>query len=186
MIIATITSRWQSKRLPGKALKKIQGKPLIKHIVDSARLSTVDEVIVATTLSSPSIIRYCIENDIPYYAHSNDWDILSRLLAIVETYKADVLVYLWGDCPFIDPYMINKGLEYFNIKQSYFFDPTENFAIVSADKLREMSRLPLSKHKKEYIHDYMIRTCCPIVEVNTEEDLRKANEVLQEMRTARY
>ena len=185
MIVCAITSRWQSKRLPGKALKKIQGKPLIQHIVDSARLSNVDEVVVATTLSSPSIIKYCIDKNISYYAHNNDWNILDRLLTIAETYKADVLVYLWGDCPFIDPYMINKGLEYFNIKQNYFFDPTENFSIVSTDQLREYSRLPLSKHKKEYIHDYIFKKCSPVVEINTQEDLVKANEIqtkiLQEM-----
>src|SRR3990167_9343109 len=104
--VCAITSRWFSQRLPGKALKKINGKPLIRHIVDRARQSKVDDVVVATTLRSPSISSYCIRNDINWYAHPNDEDVLGRLVGVADSYSADVIVYMWGDCPFINPGLI--------------------------------------------------------------------------------
>ena len=178
MIVATITTRWKSRRFPGKALQKIQGKPLIRHIVDSARQSKVDEVVVATTLSSPSIIKYCIDNEIAYYAYQNEWNILDRLLDTAHAYNADTLVYLWGDCPFIDPKKIDMALEYFGYDPQYFFDMSQPMAIMKTSLLEDVSRTQLSKHKKEYIHDHIMKNIWrPKVEINEREDLIKANEL---------
>lgn len=177
--IAVITARWNSKRFPGKALQRIKGKPLMGHIIDRARQSCVDEVVIATTLSSPSIISYCLKNEIPYYAYQNDWNILGRLNAIVDSYNADVLVYLWGDCPFVDPKMIDAGLKYFEITHKYFFDMNQPIAIMDTSLLKELSTQKLSRHKMEYIHDYIIKHVAkPLIEVNTREDLQRASELL--------
>ena len=48
-IIAVIPARGGSKSVPGKNLRPLKGKPLLKWAVDSARqLSTIDRVIVST------------------------------------------------------------------------------------------------------------------------------------------
>jgi len=181
--IGIITSRWQSKRLPGKALLKIQGKPLLQHIVDRARGSTLDDVVVATTLSSYSIIKYCMDNQINYYAYQNDENVLGRLLETAHSYKADTIVYLWGDCPFIDPVKIDKGLEYFEYDPFYFFDMSQPMAIMKTSLLEELSQTHLSKHKKEYIHDHIMKNIWrPKVEINSKEDLVKANEIERQIR----
>lgn len=178
-VVIAITSRWNSQRLPGKALRKIQGKPLIRHIVDRAKQTSADEVVVATTLASPSIIAYCMRNDIPYYAYQNEWDVLGRLNAVAESYKADVLVYLWGDCPFIDPKMIDAGIKYFELTHKYFFDMNLPVAIMDVSLLKELSNVKLSKHKMEYIHEYIMRNVArPVAEINTQEDLDNANKLL--------
>ena len=178
-IVACITSRWNSKRLPGKALLKIQGKPLIRHIIDRAKQTKVDEVVVATTLSSPSIISYCIRNEIPYYAYQNEWDVLGRLNEVARSYKADIIVYLWGDCPFIDPVKIDAGIEYFLKTHNYFFDPSQPVAIMDTSLLIALSTQKLSRHKMEYIHDYIIKNVIkPVIEINTREDLWRANGLL--------
>lgn len=178
--VCAITSRWQSSRLPGKALLKIKGKPLLQHIVDRAReCKSIDDVVVATTLLSPSIITYCMNHDIPYYAYQNDWNVLGRLNAVADSYKADILVYLWGDCPFIDPQQIDRAITYFLNKQEYFFDMSQPVAIMKTSLLNELETIRLSKHKMEYIHEYMLENCVhPKIEINTREDLEKANAVL--------
>jgi spore coat polysaccharide biosynthesis protein SpsF (cytidylyltransferase family) len=178
-IVAAITSRWNSKRLPGKALMKIKGKPLIRNIIDRAReCKLIDEVVVATTLSSPSIISYCIRNDIPFYAYQNDWNVLGRLTDLANAYKADILVYLWGDCPFIEPSKIDRAIEYFLISKDYFFDMSQPVSIMTVGLLNEVSKLRLSKHRKEYIHEYMMKCVRPKIEINEREDVKKANEMV--------
>ena len=39
MINCIIQARMSSKRLPGKVLKKINNKPLLKHLIDRVKLS---------------------------------------------------------------------------------------------------------------------------------------------------
>jgi len=179
MRIGIVTSRWASRRLQGKALIKIKGKPLIQHIVDRAKESTLDDVVVATTLSSYTIIKYCQENGINYYAYINEWNVLDRLLNTAHSYNADTIVYLWGDCPFIDPIKIDKGLEYFEYDAFYFFDMSQPMAIMRTSLLEDLSKTHLSKHKKEYIHDHIMKNVWrPKVEINTREDLIEANKLL--------
>lgn len=105
--VAIITSRWNSKRLPGKALVDICDKPMLRHIVDSARQAKfVDGVVVATTKNSQPIIDYCQENSIPYCAGEED-DILDRLHETAKLFNADIIVRVWGDCPLVSPEIID-------------------------------------------------------------------------------
>ena len=43
-----IPARYDSKRLPGKALKNIKGKPMIQRVHEAAYSSQASEIIVAT------------------------------------------------------------------------------------------------------------------------------------------
>ena len=43
-----IPARYDSKRLPGKALKNIKGKPMIQRVHEAALNSQASEIIVAT------------------------------------------------------------------------------------------------------------------------------------------
>ena len=46
--IIVIPARYDSKRLPGKPLADIEGKPLIQRVYDAARKSSAKDVIIAT------------------------------------------------------------------------------------------------------------------------------------------
>ena len=48
-IVAIIPARFGSTRLPGKPLSQINGKPMVQHVWERARLAqAVDRVLVAT------------------------------------------------------------------------------------------------------------------------------------------
>ena len=46
--VVVIPARYASTRFPGKPLAELNGKPMVVHVVDRARESGADEVIVAT------------------------------------------------------------------------------------------------------------------------------------------
>ena len=46
--IAIIPARYASTRLPGKPLLDIGGKPMLLHVYEQAKKSSVDRVIIAT------------------------------------------------------------------------------------------------------------------------------------------
>ena len=79
----------------------------------------------------------------------------------------------------INPEKIDAGLKYFSISQNYFFDMSQPMAIMKTELLMELNRIHLSRHKMEYIHEYMLKNCVrPVCEINTMEDLKKANAIL--------
>ena len=50
MILGLIPSRLKSRRLPNKAVKKINGETLIEHLIHRLKISNkVDNIVLATT-----------------------------------------------------------------------------------------------------------------------------------------
>jgi len=64
MIIGIITARYNSKRLPGKALLDIGGKPVIRHIYDT--VSSIIDTYVLTSRDSKPIVDYCMDNNLNF------------------------------------------------------------------------------------------------------------------------
>ena len=46
--VVIIPARYASTRFPGKPLAQLHGKPMVAHVIDRARESGADEVVVAT------------------------------------------------------------------------------------------------------------------------------------------
>ena len=111
-IVAIIQARMASSRLPGKVLKNICGKPMLAWVVERAsRSEIIGEVVVATTIDSSDdpIMEYCHTEGITCMRGSGE-DVLDRYYQVASFYKADVIVRITADCPFIDPGLIDKLL----------------------------------------------------------------------------
>ncbi len=120
-INAVITVRYNSTRLPGKALLNIKGKPMLQHIVDRAQASKVDDVIVSTTLRSEPIFDYCNEHGIKVIRWAIEDDLIGRLFWVLNAYPCDAVVRIWGDCPLIDSENINRHIDLLS-NYDYVFD----------------------------------------------------------------
>jgi spore coat polysaccharide biosynthesis protein SpsF len=108
---AIIQARMKSSRLPGKALIEVTGDPILQRVVDRVSAATwVEEVIVATTATSPEIIRYCKDYGIIYTVGSEN-DVISRVLNAAYAYGIDTIVEITADCPLIDPEIIDQVID---------------------------------------------------------------------------
>lgn len=115
MILAIIQARVLSTRLPGKVLKRILGKPMLKLQLERVLLATrIDKLIVATSVdpSDEKIKVLCEEMGIPCYRGDLD-DVLDRFYQAAKTYDAQHVVRLTGDCPLIDPRVVDQVVEYY-------------------------------------------------------------------------
>lgn len=115
MIVAIIQARMGSSRLPGKVLKRIMGKPVIYYILERLKYSKkIDKIVIATTDShnDDPIAQFCIDNNVAYYRGSED-DVLDRYYQAAKKFNADIIIRLTGDCPLIDPQIIDKLIELF-------------------------------------------------------------------------
>lgn len=111
-IIAIVQARMGSKRLPGKVMMPIAGKPIIGHIVTRLMKSDVDEVIVAcprVDIGTPLAV-YLYEQKIPCYFGDDENDLCARFLSVLNQYACDAFVRICGDSPLIDPTVVNEAV----------------------------------------------------------------------------
>lgn len=110
-IIGIIPARYASVRLPGKPLVKIDGMTMIERVYRQAQKSKlIDSVIVAT---DDKRIYKCVngfggEVKMTSVKHQSGTD---RIHETVKNVKADIIVNIQGDEPYIDPGNIDKAIE---------------------------------------------------------------------------
>lgn len=156
--VAIITARWLSTRLPGKMLMDIRGKPMLQRVIDRCSMSNVDNVMVATTLSSQPIIDYCIDNGIRYCIGDEE-DILSRLYTAALLADAPQVIRAWGDAPLTNPQTINQLLEKGAGVRGYAYAPLEprgTSAALIHTKLLELDNGNLQGEDRHWYHKYCI------------------------------
>jgi 3-deoxy-manno-octulosonate cytidylyltransferase (CMP-KDO synthetase) len=109
--VGLIPARYDSTRLPGKALADICGKPMIQWVYERARQADrLAEVFVAT---DDARIHACVEGFggravMTRPDHPTGTDRLAEAAAGID---ADVVVNIQGDEPFVKPEMLDALVE---------------------------------------------------------------------------
>jgi spore coat polysaccharide biosynthesis protein SpsF len=109
-IVATIEARMTSSRLPGKVLKSALGKPMLYYLVHRLKkVPSIDSIVLATTSnkSDDILVEFSREQNIEYYRGSEE-DVMLRVAEAARSVDADVIVEITGDCPIIDPEIIEQ------------------------------------------------------------------------------
>jgi spore coat polysaccharide biosynthesis protein SpsF (cytidylyltransferase family) len=112
-VYVLIQARMDSKRLPGKVLKKIKGKTLIEILLDRLRKSKrPDKLIVLTSTSqSDDVLANYLKNKSITYFRGDENDVLDRYYSAVKKYPCDYVVRITGDCPLVDPNLLDQLIE---------------------------------------------------------------------------
>jgi len=108
--VAIIQARMGSTRFPGKVLRSLGDQLVIQRVVNAAlKASLVDEVVVTTSVkeNDNQIYEWCIKNDVRVFRGSED-NVLKRFYGAAKEIGADIIVRLTGDCPFLDPWIIDQ------------------------------------------------------------------------------
>jgi 3-deoxy-manno-octulosonate cytidylyltransferase (CMP-KDO synthetase) len=117
-VVAIIPARYDSTRLPGKALADIGGRPMIEHVYRRASAArSVGVVIVAT---DDDRIRDAVEAfggraQMTSRAHQSGTD---RLAEIAATLTSDLVVNVQGDEPLIEASMVDDAIAVFRADPS--------------------------------------------------------------------
>lgn len=114
-VIAIIQVRMGSTRLEKKALIDINGKPCLWQIFNRlSKAKSVNQVVVATSISPDCypIEEFCSKEGIPIYRGSEE-DLVDRLYQTAVRFGGDVLIRITGDCPLVDPEIVDKTVSLF-------------------------------------------------------------------------
>jgi glutamate-1-semialdehyde 2,1-aminomutase/spore coat polysaccharide biosynthesis protein SpsF len=102
-----------SSRLPGKVLLKIENRSLLSILLERAKKAkSPDKIILATTElpSDDQIESFCINNEIECFRGSEN-DVLDRFYHAVKNIKPQYVIRVTGDCPLIDPCLIDQVVD---------------------------------------------------------------------------
>jgi spore coat polysaccharide biosynthesis protein SpsF len=114
-VVASIEARMGSTRLPGKVLADIHGRPALGRLVDRLRrCRTVDDIILATSVSpaDDALEVWGRSEGLAVHRGSED-DVLARVVEAQLAMGSDVVVEVTGDCPLLDPDVIDLGVDTF-------------------------------------------------------------------------
>lgn len=103
-IVAVITARMGSDRLPGKVLMDLAGRPVTAHMVERLRhVRGVDAIWLGTSVSANNapLVALGRELGIEVYQGSEE-DVLERHVTIADRSGADHVVRVTADCPLFD------------------------------------------------------------------------------------
>lgn len=126
-VVAIIQARMGSTRLPGKILKKVQGKTLLEIQLERLKQSThIQQIVVATTALAQDnpVVDLCKQLNIDFYRGPEE-DVLSRYYEAAVEFKANNIVRLTSDCPIIDPMIVDKAIAIY-LKQQDLVDYVSN------------------------------------------------------------
>ncbi|QQD77045.1 acylneuraminate cytidylyltransferase family protein [Curtobacterium sp. YC1] len=120
-VLAVVPARAGSKGIPGKNLRTVAGRSLVRRAVESARLaSRIDDVVVTTdgdAIAAEARAAGAIVVRRPTDLAGDEASSESALLHVLDTLAADgdgtlpeVLVFLQATSPFIDPADLDRAV----------------------------------------------------------------------------
>jgi spore coat polysaccharide biosynthesis protein SpsF len=124
-IVATIEARMTSTRLPGKVLLPVLERPMLSFLLERLRrVPSLNEIVLATTVNSSDqpLVEFAKKNGLSFFRGSEE-DVMSRVIGAAESVDADIVVEITGDCPLIDPAVIETTIqEFLSSKVDYAYN----------------------------------------------------------------
>ena len=114
-IVAIVQARMGSTRLPGKVMKKIAGMPAIELLLKRLNHSElIHEICVATShnVENDELCQF-VEKLGYRVVRGSESDVLQRFLDAANATTADAIVRITGDCPVVDPELVDRVIGLF-------------------------------------------------------------------------
>jgi len=114
-IVATIEARMTSSRLPGKVMLPAAGKSMLEHLVNRLKqVRSINEIVVATTINATDdcLVEEAHRIGVKSFRGSEE-DVMERVIGAAASTNADIVVEITGDCPIIDPLLVEQTIQMF-------------------------------------------------------------------------
>ena len=162
--VAIVQARMGSMRFPRKVMRPILGRPMIELLL--CRLSQakrIDQIVLATsddTRNEP-LTSHVRELGFATFEGSED-DVLDRYYQAAKNQNAGVVVRITGDCPLIDPHLVDEFITQFNARPVDYLSNTaypdgldiEAFTFATLERAWQEARQPQDReHVTPYIRE---------------------------------
>lgn len=109
-VAAVVQARMGSTRLPGKVLLELDGTPVIQWICERlSRCAQLQEIVVATSdRAADDRLADALRRLGVRVFRGSEGDVLDRYYRAARAARADAVVRVTGDCPLIDPELVDE------------------------------------------------------------------------------
>ena len=161
-VVATIEARMTSTRLPGKVLKECMGKSMMELMIERVKQSeTINDIVIATTINKADDPLEDLAHRLSVSIYrGSEHDVVQRVVDAHRSAGSEIVVQLTGDCPLIDPEVIDVLVRFYRMNQ---FDYVGNGVVrsypigldtqISSFTILEKS-LELAQTESEHEHLY--------------------------------
>lgn len=164
-VVAIVQARMGSTRLPNKVMKPIGSAPMIEVLLARlARAMEVNEIMVATSVDPRNQALVDHVNSLGYKCYrGSENDVLDRYIQAAKSANADVVVRITGDCPLVDPALVDEAIRQFRVSDVDYFSnilpPTfpdgldiEVFTLAALEKAAQETSKPFDhEHVTPYL-----------------------------------
>jgi spore coat polysaccharide biosynthesis protein SpsF len=165
--VATIEARMTSSRLPGKVMMKANGIPLLTHLVRRLKsVQSIDVICIATTTNTTDDIleTLAVSEQISVFRGSES-NVLSRVIGAAESVAADVIVEITGDCPIIDPEIVEQAIRIYHSNNADYVGNCKvltypvgmDVQVFSLDVLKQSQSMTSSALDQEHVASHIRR-----------------------------
>ena len=115
--IAIVQARMGSTRFPNKVMRPILGVPMIELLLNRlSKAGKVDKIILATSAGprNQSLVEHVRGLGYEVFQGS-EADVLDRFYRAAQPYNPDAVVRITGDCPLVDPEVVDAVITNFQI-----------------------------------------------------------------------
>ncbi len=165
---AFIQARFNSSRLKGKVLKCLDGKELLKWVIDRAEKISPSmnyAVITGNNKENKLILDYCSRAKIKCFIGSEN-NVLNRFLKAANYYDAKTIIRLTADNPLFDfdfagrllSMHLKEKADYSSSKSEIGSGVPEGIGseIFDINTLEKLNSMNLSESHKEHVNDYIL------------------------------
>ena len=164
--VILVQARVSSSRLPGKVLKDINGTPMIEYLINRLKsVKTCEKVILVTSdEASDDALESLMKGKVAIVRGSLN-DVLSRFCKAIDHSDFDNVVRITGDCPFVDPCLIDNIVSTHELNKNDYtsntLKPTYpdglDVEVIKKDVLLEVNAKNLTAFEREHVTPHIYR-----------------------------
>ncbi|MBM3558489.1 MAG: hypothetical protein FJX53_01045 [Alphaproteobacteria bacterium] len=176
-----VFARLDSRRLPGKALLPLTGRPMLARVVARCVQATVAGPVVVATTDRPGddpIAGLAAELGVAVFRGDAE-DVAARALSCADAYAARQFVRISGDSPFIDAELIDMFVQRHRTTGAALttnlhprsFVPGMSIEIIDTAAMHAVLAASSDPHDREHVTPALYRTLPPRRILNVASDV---------------
>ncbi len=164
-VVAIVQARMGSTRLPNKVMKCIDGVPMIELLLMRLQKSSeLHEIVVATSTHNRNQILIDHVTSLGYKCYvGSENDVLDRYFQVSQKTNADVIVRITGDCPLVDPNLVDELVFDFRLSKVDYLSNTLqpnypdglDIEVFSASSLEIAWKSSKDSYEREHVTPYI-------------------------------
>lgn len=163
---AIVQARMSSRRLPGKVLRPLGGRPLLDHLIDRLERRAGMPVLLATSRdpSDDPVAGYARARGLDLFRGALD-DVVGRFREAASSKGWDAFARVCGDSPFLDPALVARGAALYRAGDADVvtnvhprsFPKGQSVEIVRVEALRRVDAAATDADDREHLTRFFYR-----------------------------